>query len=169
MSSVSVFVSRPTAANAEQESFCDALVDVLTGEGLRARTLGVTDYPSLAPLAEVLALMRQCSGALVLGLRQTHIATGEMKAGSSAAAKVADLYLATPWNQIEAGMAVALERPLLVARENGVEGGVFDVGSSDRFIHQVDFGNDWLESPRFRQPLEAWIADVRSFALTDGS
>lgn len=166
MTSISVFVSRPTAVNVGQRSFCDALVDVLTSEGLQARTLGITDYPGLAPLAEVLALMRQCSGALALGLRQLHVEAGEAKAGSSAAAKVADLYLSTPWNQIEAGMAVALERPLLVAREKGVEGGVFDIGSSDRFIHQVEFGADWLESPRFRQPFEAWAADVREFSLT---
>lgn len=118
MNPISVFVSRPTAVNAEQRSFCDALVDVLAREGLLARTLGVTDYPALAPLAEVLALMKQCSGALVLGLRQLHVESGELKAGSSAAAKVSDLYLSTPWNQIEAGMAVALERPLLVARES---------------------------------------------------
>ena len=130
MSPISVFVSRPTAVNAEQGSFCDALDDALAAEGLYARTLGVTDYPARAPLAEVLDLMLECSGALVLGLRQ----------------------------------AVALERPLLVARENGVEGGVFDVGSSDRFIHQVEFGSDWLESPRFRQPFETWVADVRSSA-----
>jgi hypothetical protein len=164
MSSISVFVSRPTAVNAEQKSFCDALVDVLAGEGLRARTLGVTDYPGLAPLAEVLTLMRQCNGALALGLRQLHIETGEAKAGTSVAATVTDLYLSTPWNQIEAGMAIAMGLPLLVAREKGVEGGVFDIGSSDRFIHQVEFGTEWLESPRFRQPFDAWVANVRKFA-----
>jgi hypothetical protein len=139
---------------------------VLAGEGLQARTLGVTDYPGLAPLAEVLALMRQCNGALVLGLRQLHVETGEAKAGTPAAAMVADLYLSTPWNQIEAGMAIALGLPLLVAREEGVESGVFDIGSSDRFIHQVEFGAEWLESPRFRQPFEAWVANVREFSLT---
>lgn len=169
MSAISVFVSRPTAVNPEQGPFCDALVDVLAGEGLQARTLGVTDYPGMAPLAEVLALMGECNGALALGLRQLHVETGEAKAGTSAAAMVTDLYLSTPWNQIEAGMAVALGRPLLVAREKGVEGGVFDIGSSDRFIHQVEFDTEWLESPRFRQPFEAWVADVHEFALTAGS
>jgi hypothetical protein len=109
--------------------------------------------------------MHQCSGALALGLRQLHVETGEAKAGSPVAKTVADLYLSTPWNQIEAGIAVALERPLLIAREKGVEGGVFDIGSSDRFIHQVEFGTEWLESPRFRQPFETWVAGVREFAL----
>ena len=161
MGSVSVFLSRPTALNDEQESFCDGLDQVLEDEGLRPRTLGVTDYPASAPLAEVLKLMRDCDGALVLGLRQLHVESGRSKEGSPSAASVAGLYLATPWNQIEAGMAVALGRPLLLARELGVEGGVFDVGSSDRFVHRVEFDAGWLESPAFRQPFEAWVADVR--------
>jgi hypothetical protein len=168
MGSISVFVSRPTSVNPEQGSFCDALVGVLAEAGLEARTLGVTDYPGLAPLAEVLALMRQCSGALALGLRQLHVDSGEVKAGSPNAAQVSDLHLPTPWNQIEAGIAVALDRPLLVARERGVEGGVFDIGSSDRFIHQVELQSAWLEAPRFRQPFEAWVADVREFAGRQG-
>lgn len=46
-----------------------------------------------------------------------------------AAARVADFYLSTPWNQIEEGWQLLLERPLLIAREDGVEGGVFDSGS----------------------------------------
>lgn len=164
MAPISIFLSRPTSVNAEQGAFCEALVEVLAEEGLRARTLGVTDYPGLAPLAEVLGLMRQCSGALALGLRQLRVDTGEIKEGSPGAAPVSGLRLPTPWNQIEAGIAFALERPLLVAREQGVEGGVFDIGSSDRFIHKFELQSAWLEAPQFRQPFEAWVADVRAFA-----
>lgn len=111
------------------------------------RTLGVTDYPGLAPLAEVLALMRQCNGALALGLRQLHVETGKAKAGSLLQQWLRIFYLSTPWNQIEAGMAIALGLPLLVAREKGVEGGVFDIGSSDRFIHRLSLAlNGWKPS-----------------------
>jgi hypothetical protein len=34
---------------------------------------------------------------------------------------------ATPWNQLEAGVLYALGLPLLVFREAGIEGGVFDL------------------------------------------
>lgn len=163
MGSVDVFVSRPTTVSAAQESFCEGLVGVLAAEGLRARTLGVSDYPTTAPLAEVLALMKQCRGAIVLGLRQVHVEVGKAKEGSSGERALEGLHLASPWNQIEAGVAVALDRPLLVTREQGVEGGVFDAGSSDRYVHQVELSDSWLKAPSFRQPFESWVSDVRAF------
>ena len=166
MSAISVFLSRPTSVNPAQQAFCESLSDVLDGEGLQARTLGVTDYPGSAPLGEVVTLMRQCSGAIALGLRQLHVKAGTRKEGSANQAEVNDLHLPTPWNQIEAGMAVALDRPLLVAREQGVEGGVFDLGSSDRFIHQVELNDGWLDAKRFRQPFSIWVDDVKKFDAT---
>jgi hypothetical protein len=41
------------------------------------------------------------------------------------------------WNNLEAGILFALDKPLLVFREPGVSGGVFDVGVSDVFVHTM--------------------------------
>jgi hypothetical protein len=156
-----VFLSRPTVLSPAQASFCQTLVEMLGAEHLTPRTLGVTDYPATAPLGEVLKLMRSCKGALVLGLNQLNVTRGTFKPGTSTAKEVSGVALPTPWNQIEAGIAVALGLPLLLVREPGVEGGVFDVGSSDRFVHQATLSSDWLASQAFRQPFESWVAEVR--------
>jgi hypothetical protein len=131
-------------------------------EGLRARTLGVTDYPAKAPLGEVLDLMRDCDGALVLGLVQTTVEVGVGKPETPSEHRIDGMRFATPWNQIEAGMAFALGLPMLLVREEGVEGGIFDVGSSDRFLHQADLTREWLESPAFQQPFRQWVTEVRA-------
>lgn len=93
-------------------------------------------------------------------MEQLHVVEGRDKPGSAEEDTVEDLHLPTPWIQIEAGMAFMLELPMLIIKEEGVEGGVFDVGNSDRYIHQATMTTDWLESPEFTQPFNAWHEEV---------
>lgn len=79
--------------------------------------------------------MESCEGAIILELEQLHVVDGRDKTGADSEEHVEDLNLPTPWNHIEAGMAFMLDLPMLIVKEEGVEGGVFDVGNSDRFIH----------------------------------
>lgn len=41
------------------------------------------------------------------------------------------------WNNLEAGILFSLGRPLVVFREEGVAGGVFDPGVSDVFVQKM--------------------------------
>jgi hypothetical protein len=43
----------------------------------------------------------------------------------------------SPWNQLEAGILFGLGLPLLIFKEPGIEGGVFDTGVTDVFIHKM--------------------------------
>jgi hypothetical protein len=43
----------------------------------------------------------------------------------------------TPWNQLEAGILFGLGLPLLIIRESGISGGIFDAGVTDVFIHHM--------------------------------
>ena len=46
-----------------------------------------------------------------------------------------DILFPTPWNHIEAGILFGLKLPLLVFREDGIRGGIFDDGVKDAFVH----------------------------------
>ena len=156
-----VFLSKPNALNAEQSAFCNRLQEILSERGLRARTLGETDYPNEAPVAAVKTVLRDCDGAIILGLAQLRVGHGVLKAGTEAEKSAAGTIWPTAWNHIEAGMAFAMGVPLLVIREDGVAGGVFDVGSTDRFVHQAPMSADWLAGPRFLQPFNDWLEELR--------
>ena len=43
----------------------------------------------------------------------------------------------TPWNHLEAGILFNQSLPILIFREEGIEGGVFDIGTPDVFIHKM--------------------------------
>lgn len=157
---VDVFVSRPTSVTADQKAFLSVLAGRLLERGLNPRTVGVSDFGNESPLLTVRSLLKDCHGALILGLAQTVVADGVAKAGTPREVRLAGLILPTPWNQLEAGMAFALDLPILIVRERGVHSeGVFDPQVGDRFVHQADLTSEWLRSPAFLQPLNEWVVE----------
>jgi hypothetical protein len=157
-----IFVSRPAAVNPDQEAFCDSLNELLAERGCSPRTLGHTDYPNVAPIAAVRELMAECNGVLILGLRQIHVRDGVSKSATSDEHRIDGAFFPTAWNQLEAGVAFAMDLPIMIVREDGVEGGIFDAGSSDRFVHQAEMTGDWVHRPQFFQPFNDWLRDVES-------
>ncbi|MBB5341458.1 hypothetical protein [Tunturiibacter gelidoferens] len=163
---IPVFVSGPSPDNlsAEQEK-CAAIIQKLVGRyKLEWRALGRSDYPNDLPLKEVLRMVRHCSGGIILGFEQFRADKGEFKPGS-ANAKTTDspVRFPTPWNQLEAGILFSHQVPLIIFREIGVTGGVFDIGTSEVFIHQMPTS---LTSAQALDDLDSvfqnWVGRVRS-------
>jgi hypothetical protein len=123
--------------------------------------VGVNQFGNEAPLMTVRRLMEACHGAVVLGLAQLLVTTGVSKPGTSSERRVRSVRLPTPWNQLEAGIAFALDLPLLIVHEAGVEAdGIFDPQIGDRFVHQTDLSAAWLASEAFSQPFDQWVNEV---------
>jgi hypothetical protein len=157
-----VFLSMPNVRTARQEELVVALYAELDRRHLYARTVGVTDSGVVSPLSLVRKTMRRCHGALILGLVQGKIDSGTSKPGTRERKSLRNFVFPTPWNQLEAGIAFAMGLPLLIVRERGIGGGVFDPGAAgDRFVHPVQ-----LRSPRpwktgeLKSTLDAWEGEV---------
>jgi hypothetical protein len=137
---IPVFVSCPTALNAEQDACRQLILDELDDLQLQPRAIGRYDYPTDLPLREVLVLASHCSGGVILGFEQVFVESGIVKPGTESETIVqpsSPVRLPSPWNQIEAGILHALGRPIIVFREQGVGGGVLDEGVTDVFVHKM--------------------------------
>lgn len=64
---LNIFVSRPTWVSSEFRKGLDNFLKFIEGHGFKPRTLGVEDYPTKAPLDEIIRLMEDCVGAIILG------------------------------------------------------------------------------------------------------
>lgn len=138
-----IFLSRPTWVAPEFDDGLDLLYSLLGSFDLHPRTLGVSDHPTESPLDEVISIMDQCVGTIVLGYPQIVIEKGVLKTEPTDS-----LVLATEWIHIEAGLAYAKGHPLVVYHHEGVSRGIFDRGALGKFIHEIDMRkSDW--------PLEA--------------
>lgn len=135
---VHIFVSRPTWVSCEYEMGLDTFLKSMAHMGLTPRTLGSSDYPSKAPLDEVIEIMDECQGAIILGYPQVQISKGTIKENLLES----ELTLATEWNHIEAALAYSKGLPILVIHHLTVSRGIFDRGVMNAFLHSVD-----LKSP----------------------
>ncbi len=117
-------------------------------------------------MREVLTLATHCSGGVILGFSQFEATAGTWKKGTpfkSAVRKGHSVFLPTPWNQLEAGILFALDVPLLVVREQGISGGVFDPGVTDLLIHPMPKPDaEYQERKALRVVFQKWTAEVRS-------
>lgn len=163
---IPVFVSTPKALNAAQDASHRYLLGELGQMGFEARTLGRTDYPTSFPLREVLTLAKHCSGGVVLGFSQFEATAGTWKRGTPYKRAIKKGFtepFPTPWNHLEAGILFALGVPLLVFREQGVSGGVFDNGVTDLFVHPMPKADlEYAEKKSLRAVIHKWAAQVRS-------
>jgi hypothetical protein len=137
-----IFVSKPTTQTSRQSEFTSKLEEILEARDFNIRSLGTSDFSNVAPLLKIQKIMDDCEGALILGLKQLNINKGILKQNTKSERKIINNDLPTPWNHIEAGIAFALKIPLLIIKEEGIEGGIFDMGSSDRFIHQINIDDE---------------------------
>jgi hypothetical protein len=160
---ISIFLSAPTMINADQQVVYDFVCDALGEENLQPRALGRSDFPQSDPTTEVYYMMRACYGGIILGFTQIEATSGTIKPGTSAAKEISQpVNLPTPWNQIEAGIMLAMRKPILVFAQEGVSGGVFDQGAFPGFLqvfNPLKMGEiDW---ENMRERIRLWSADVR--------
>jgi len=137
---IPVFVSSPTKLNPDQEKSRNVIISILDELQLEPRALGRSDYPKDVPLKEVYVIAKHCHGGIILGYEQFHATAGKWKKGTTEEKKVtksSSVSFPTPWNQLEAGILFGLRLPLLIFRESDVYGGVFDVGTTEVFVHET--------------------------------
>jgi hypothetical protein len=162
---IPVFVSSPSPGNLNltQEAGAEIIHKLVRRYKLEWRALGRSDYPNDLPLREVLRMIRHCSGGIVLGFEQFNAPTVEVKPGSKNAATVADVSFPTPWNQLEAGILFSAGLPIMIFKEEKIRGGVFDIGSTEVFIHPIPTSATSKQAlDDLDSVFQNWVARVRS-------
>lgn len=156
---MNIFVSRPTWVDHKFEAGLEVFLTSIKNMGLTPRTLGSSDYPSKAPLDEVIEIMDECKGAIILGFPQLSITEGKIKNCSIEA----ELSLPTEWNHIEAALAYSKRLPLVILHHKGVVRGVFDRGVMNAFVHEVDFSSaTWSMDVALNGAIQKWKTNCES-------
>ena len=134
---IPVFVSCPTSLSKEQNASRKILLRELDHLMFEPRALGRSDYPTDLPLREVYVVATHCSGGVILGFEQALCSSVVQKRGTKEQKTVKSVSFPSSWNHLEAGILYSLGLPLLVFKEDGISGGVFDLGVTDVFVHKM--------------------------------
>ena len=120
-----VFLSGPAVVTAQQQALVDRVAHLIEEHDGEVVRLSREDYPASGSCAEIRRLMGGCTAAAIVAVPQMVVREGTFRGGTPEAAPVRDTAFATPWNQVEAGMAIALDLPVMVVRSQVEAAGVF--------------------------------------------
>jgi hypothetical protein len=161
MSKIPVFVSCPSTLTSKQNQTRKFLISIIEDLNMEPRSLGRSDYPKVFPLKEVAIIASRCSGGIILGFEQMRIHEGLIKAGTKSQSKITSgTLLPTAWNHIEAGILFGLKLPLLIFKEKDIEGGVFDPGITDAFVHTFPDVLNEKKKDEIKQVIQKWFGEV---------
>lgn len=132
-----VFISAPSVMSASDSLLLEQVVRVVSNAGALPRQFLREDYGQTPPLEEITRRVATSRGVLVFGPTQLEVSAGLMRGGTPEEHRVESLGLPTPWNQVEAGIAVGLGKPVLVV-SNGATGGVFDLPEDPGGLNVLD-------------------------------
>lgn len=154
---INIFISRPTWIAEEFKEGLTGFLSFLDTHDITPRTLGSTEYPTESPLDEVIAIMDECSGAIILGYPQIYVAKGNIKEAENI-----NFLLPTEWNHIEATLAYMKKIPLLIIHHKGISGGIFDHGAISKFIYEKDLSKtNWFLSDNIKGALKKWKSSIK--------
>ena len=166
MPKIPVFVSRPSQRTAEQEICYQFLLSLLVEFDVEPKTIEPSEYPFEHPLKEVRALAERCAGGVVLGYARMRLLVEEepttaMPSGIAAGNGQHEVWSPTPWNNLEAGILYGLRLPLLIFRDEGVGGGIFEPDATGEYVHLMPNEHDRRERvEQLRGVLLHWRARV---------
>ena len=152
-----VFVSRPAALSRGQAASCQNWLRALMALGFEPITLDRAEYDPV-PWPQLRQTIGTANGALILGFRQLKVTEGEWRSQTDEAVPPAQWWT-TPWNEIEAGMAIMASIPVLVAAEEGVGEGSFSSNVWGDDVYGVRLNADLEPTPA---SVAAWAERVQA-------
>jgi len=171
---IPIFISISTGPyRGNQENYIDTLYSIVDKMGFERKTLGVTAFSHKKGFIDISRMIKQCFGAIIIGIPREYISKKIMKEGLNENEEVIkDKWVSTVWNDIEGAMAYQCDIPMLILRDINIpnDNGVFDKENLESkqlqsFIYiDIDSSNpNELANREFHKKLEYFYQDCQKF------
>lgn len=123
-----------------------------------------SSYDMDAPLAGIRRMMVGCCGLLCVAFRRSLAIQLNVRAGAPSEQSLSNVWLSSPYSQIEPAMAFQLGLPILILRERGVLAeGVLEPGVTGQYLPDFDCSDiEALGNSEWSQITNQWIGRVRA-------
>lgn len=150
-----VFFSMPGTLTASEEALTLFYKKMLEGKGIEAIIYKRDHYPKDSQLTKVKESILQSDAMIAFGLKQIEIKSGRLNPDKKEIQE--GVWLPTPWNEIEVGMGVMANLPILLVRDDKIEIGVFDKVISEYQIKSLSSATP-LENIETNDEFKKWLA-----------
>lgn len=149
-----VFFSMPGTLSASEEAITLYFKDLLKKKGIEAKYYKRDHYPKDSQLTKVKESILQADAMIAFGLKQIEIKSGRLNPDKEEIEN--EVWLPTPWNEIEVGMGVMANLPILLVRDDKIEIGVFDKVISEYKIKSLSASTP-LEDIEKNSEFKMWL------------
>jgi hypothetical protein len=153
-----IFISSPGFLNVDQQNIVDFIIKRLGDDGYSIIRLSPENYSPTGQLSEVKKLISSCSGLISFGFNDTLIKEGIQRPTSNNPNNLMNLWLSTPWIQIEVAMASMLGIPILMIK-NDVSEGVFDPAINETYLYTV-YISSHIQLDDFNNIYKCWKDNI---------
>jgi Pentapeptide repeats (9 copies) len=153
-----VFISSPSSLNFEQRGLYDFIFKKLTEDGFEIIRIAPNNYSTFGQISEVKKQITNCSAVVCFGFNNFLVNEGLSKANTDQKENIKNQWLTTPWIQIEVGMAVMLNIPILLIKDE-VQDGIFDPKISENSFYVLD-KSKIQEEETFKNVYNEWKNDI---------
>lgn len=149
-----VFFSMPGSLTASEEALTLFYRDILKKRGIEPNYYKRDHYPKDSQLTKVKESILQSNAMIAFGLKQIEIKSGRLNPDRKEIEE--EVWLPTPWNEIEVGMGVMANLPILLVRDDKIEIGVFDKVISEYKIKTLPSATP-LENIETNEEFKKWL------------
>lgn len=121
-----VFLSRPGILNHDMTLRFDELKKYLSVYGLKIMELHRESYKPEEMLSDIATRIGKSDGVVIFGTADFYVEKGTFRKGTLDYQIIREQYFSAPWTQIEAGMAIANNKPILLINTCGLFDGIYD-------------------------------------------
>lgn len=132
-----VFFSIPGCMTKEDECLIKDYKKSLEAMGYDVVYYKKNDYPKYGQLNKIRHSIEASDAMVVFGLKQINIVSGSYHKNTSQEKDITNKWMSTPWNELEVGMGLMAELPILLIKDNDIDSGIFDENLSECFIASI--------------------------------
>lgn len=132
-----VFFSMPGSMTKEDELLTNEYKKILEQLGCEVLSYSRDHYPKFGQLNQVRMSIESADAMIAFGFRQISIKSGKNRVNTVEEENLSDLWMPTPWNEIEVGMGVMAGLPILLVKDSRINSGVFDNNLSEYFVRTI--------------------------------
>lgn len=152
----SIFISCLGNLSPHQTEYINALVSEIRRLEFNPIFFPRDSYRNSGQISVIQSNIAEADGVIIVGLKNIQIKKGVYRPKSSDKANLSNIWLSSPWNHIEAGIASALGKPILIIHQAELTEGVFDKNINDSRITHIDAKTT---SGEFKSNIQKWVQE----------
>lgn len=132
-----IFFSMPGSLSKEDELITKDYKEILEDKGYKVIFYQKDDYPQYGQFNKIRQSITESNAMIAFGLKQINIKNGIIRPNTTNEEHLENVWLSTPWNEIEVGMGLMHKLPILLVKDKEIQSGIFDQQLSECFVTTI--------------------------------